>query len=401
MTWRRALLGLALLAGLALAAVAWWWRGSPPAPPVVDLTDADPEVAALVEKTRAEVLTQPRSGPAWGKLGKVLRAHGFADESSSCFAQAEQLDPREPRWPYYRGLTLVLTEPAEGLACLRRAVARWQDAPIEPRFRLAEVLLEQGELDEAGEVLGQAKEQDAGHPRGHLLRARLALARQRWREVLTEVRGCWDDRCSRRQARLLAAEAHQRLKEPARAEQALAEAGQLSPDWPWVDPLVADVERLVVGVRARLVWADSLARQGQPDQAVGVLEQLVEEYPRNVSAWVQLGQVLRDQGRHAAAEQAFSRAVEVDPGSVEGWFGLGVVRYFLGKRDQALAAFREAAHRKPDHTLAHFNVGQCLKEAGDREAARKAFAEALRSQPDYAPARQALAELDRQAAKKP
>jgi tetratricopeptide (TPR) repeat protein len=399
MTWRRALLGVVVLAGLAVAA-AWWWRGAPPSPPAVDLAGADAEVVALVAKTRAEVIAHPRSGPAWGKLGMVLRAHGYADESCICFEQAERLDRREPRWPYYRGLTLVLTEPGEGLACLRRAVALWPDGPIEPWFRLAEVLLEQGELDEADELLGRAREEEADHPRGCLLRARLALARQRWRDVLAEVRGCWDDRRSRRQARLLAAEAHQRLDEPALAEEALAEAGRLSPGWPWVDPLVVDVERLVVGARARLAWADSLERQGQAERAVEALEELVADQPGNVSAWVMLGHVLRRQGRHAAAQQAFARAVEADGGSVDGWFGLGVVRVFLGKREQALTAFREAAHRKPDHTLAHYNAGLCLKASGDRAAARKAFEAALRSQPGYAPARKALAELGGEGAAK-
>ncbi len=400
MTWRRALLGLALLAGLGLA-VAWWRRAAPPVPPWVDTDGADTQAIELIDSTRREVVARPRSAAAWGKLGMVLRAHGYAEESSFCFEQAERLDPAEPRWPYYRGLTLVLTEPAEGLACLRRAVARWKGGPLGPRFRLAEVLLEQGELDEAGELLEQAREEAPDHPRGHLLRARLAFARQRWKTVLAEVRGCRDDRHSRRAARLLAAEAWQRLEEPGRAEQALAEARQLPPDVPWSDPLVAEVEDLVVGRKARLALASNLERQGQVDQAVGVLEQVVEEHPRDGPAWVQLGQALRRLGRFAPAEQALERALEVGPGNVEAWFELGVVRVFLSKRDQAIEAFREAARLKPDHTLAHYNLGLCLKDAGDRATARRAFQQALRCQPDHAPSRKALAELDRAAATKP
>ena len=77
-------------------------------------------------------------GLSVARFGKVLRAHDFEDECCFCFAQAERLDPTEPRWPYYRGLTLVLSDPAKGLACLQRAVDVLGDGPLAPRFSMPE-----------------------------------------------------------------------------------------------------------------------------------------------------------------------------------------------------------------------------------------------------------------------
>jgi tetratricopeptide (TPR) repeat protein len=347
----------------------------------------------LVELTRQKVVEAPRSAARWGRLGMVLRAHAFAGESNFCFEQAERLDPQEPRWPYYRGLTTVQTDPAAGLACLRRAVERLGDGPLGPRFRLVEVLLEQGELEEAASQLDLVRQRDPAHPRGRLLQARLACARQDWKGALAGLEGCWDDRHTRRQAHRLAALAWQRLGEPGRAGQMLARAKEGPEDVPWADPLVEEVDRLTVGLQPRLNHALVLERQGQVDEAIGLLQQLVRERPREATAWALLGQVHRRQNQLVPAEQALARAVEVDGGNVEGWFYLGVVRVFLGRKHQAAAAFREAIRLKPDHALAHYNLGICLKDAGDRDGARRALQEALRCQPDDALARKALADL--------
>lgn len=396
MTRRRTWLGLALFAVLALAGVGgwWWWYSAPPPPPTVDLAGVDPAIAELIESTRREVIARPRSSASWGKLGMVLQAHGKPSEASFCYEQAERLDPKEPRWPYYRGLILMRSDPSQAASCLRRAVARWQKDSVDSHFRLARLLLEQGQLDEAEELLARAKQMKRTHPHGYLLRARLALARQRWKDVLSEVQGCWLDEHARQQARMLSAEAWQNLKEPARAEDLLAEAKRMPPDWPWRDPLAEELERLVVGVRARRSLAEDMRQQGRLDKAAEVLEQLTRDYPQDMTHFVMLGDALAKMQRFPEAEKALKRAVEGDPRCVEGWFKIGIVRRILGKRDDAIDAFRHAIRYKPDHTRAHFSLGRALQEAGDRQEARKELNETLRSQPDFEPARKALVELD-------
>lgn len=202
---------LALLASLLLVGWLLWWYASPrPVPPEVDISAADPAVAEAIRTARAAVLAQPTSGALWGRLGMVLRAHDFADEANACFAQAERLEPREGRWPYLRGLTLVLTDPPAGLACLRRAVACMPDEPA-PAYRLIEVLLEQGHLDEAGRLLSRLIANQPENPRGLLLQARLFAARADWAAALRLAEALVDHPATRQQARRLAADLCQRL----------------------------------------------------------------------------------------------------------------------------------------------------------------------------------------------
>ncbi len=390
----RARLAVAVAAALALvgaAVAAWaWTRPRPPQPPQPELTDADPEVAEAVREARDGVLRAPRSAAAWGGYGQVLRAHDFAAEANICFAEAERLGPAEPRWPYLRGLTLVLTEPGPGIDCLGRAARLGEAGPSAPRLRLAEALLEQGRLDEAEAHLQPALGREPASCRARLGLAQAAFAREEWREGLRRLEGCVQDEHCRKRALALSAEAWARLGEPGRAAAALKEAAELPDDRPWPDPFVREVEQLQVGRRLALVRADALARQGRGWEAVALLEATVRRHPDAAQAWLLLGQTLVRLKDPERAEQALSQAVQVAPETVEAWFQLGVARFFLGKPRGAGDAFRETIRLKPDHALAHFNLGHCLKQSGEIAGAAAEFREALRCRPDYPAARQAL-----------
>jgi len=90
--------------------------------PAIDQTDIDPAVLRLISGARTAVAEAPRSAEAWGRFGKVLLAHGFSDEAGACFAQAEALDPGEPRWSYHQGTILSQGEPDAAIPKLQRAV---------------------------------------------------------------------------------------------------------------------------------------------------------------------------------------------------------------------------------------------------------------------------------------
>ena len=81
-------------------------------------------------------------------LGQVLLANEFFPEAESCLRRAEELNPREPRWPYLQAAINLWTNPGAEPK-LRRAVELCGDSPPTPRLRLAEWLLSRGRLDEA------------------------------------------------------------------------------------------------------------------------------------------------------------------------------------------------------------------------------------------------------------
>ena len=68
-------------------------KRNPMSPPSLKIARTCPKGAALRQ--------------AWGTLGQAFRANLMEEESLLCFAEAERLDPSNPRWPYYRGGTLM------------------------------------------------------------------------------------------------------------------------------------------------------------------------------------------------------------------------------------------------------------------------------------------------------
>src|SRR5581483_6410411 len=136
-----------------------------------------------ITKERQAVLAAPHDAAAWGRLGEALELFNYRKDALVCFAQAERLDPRQPRWPYHQGILLQWDNAEEALPHLRRAVELIDQRDIGPngeamRLRLSEVLLTQGYLDEAEKSFLRLLQRDPHHPRGHLGLGRLALERQ-------------------------------------------------------------------------------------------------------------------------------------------------------------------------------------------------------------------------------
>ena len=132
---------------------------------------------------------------------------------------------------------------------------------------------------------------------------------------------------------------------------------------------VEEVEQLAVGVKERLSLAVGLYQQGRGEEAIGLLEQLAEEGPRQVAVWVLLGQLYREKGRALQAERVFIEVITLNPENVDGWFGLGMLRSHA-RPAAAAQAFREAIKDVPGVTGATLKAKVSSAEvAGDFDAA--------------------------------
>jgi tetratricopeptide (TPR) repeat protein len=374
---------------VSLTVLGWWWlhRTAPVAPPVVDLTTVDPAVRRAVDLTRAEVLHHPDSADAWGKLGMLLLAHGFSVEAiDTCLAQAERLDPRQPRWPYLRAAPLLKTDPEAALPKLQRAVTLCDCDPDAPRLQLAELLLSDGRLEEAAAHFLRVLERHPDHARAEHGLGRLAYERGDLSESLAHLQRATADTHTRKAALTLLAQAHKRLGNSSAAEQELQQAAQLPNDTPWPDPFHEEVAQLRVGKQTVLQRSEALLSQGRYAEALGLLQQTVRDYPDLTSAQILLGRVHLGLKDPATAERVLQEAIKREPNSAEALFYLGVVCFFQKKHQEAAGFFRRAVELKPNFPQAHLDLGHCLREQGDEVDALSAFRTAIRYQPGYAAA---------------
>jgi tetratricopeptide (TPR) repeat protein len=391
--WIRTGVIAAITAALTLG--LWLWlRPRPAAPPLPDLTDTDPESVEAITAAHRTVTQRPWSARDWGNLGMVLRAHDFEEECLVCFAQAEHLDPREPRWPYLQGLTRIHTEPVLGVRCLERTVELCGDDPPAPRLRLAEALLEAGRLDEAEAHLQRTLRYQPDSRRAWLGLARLALLRGEWQTALDQLKHCMQDEHGRRMARSLSAEAWGRLGNLDRARAEQREAELLPEDVRWPDLFADETAELQRGLKARILQADSLARSGQVAEAISLLEETAERHPKSLQARLKLGELWRERNRPDRAEETFRGALEIDPEAAETWFRLGTIQALRNRHREAAESLRTAIRLRPSHALAHYNLARCLLATGDSKGAAEELRTTLRCRPDYAPALSALKDLE-------
>jgi tetratricopeptide (TPR) repeat protein len=404
---RYAILAMSLLLGGIAAALAWkLWPSTPPPPPMPDLDGIDPAVAAVITKERQAVLATPRDASAWGRLGEVLELFNYRKDAVVCFAQAERLDPRQPRWPYHQGLLLSWDNAEEALPHLRRAMELSERhdavlttsgssvAPVEAiRLRLSETLLAQGYLDEAEDHFRRLLQREPDHPRAHLGLGRLAMQRQQWKEALPHLQQAAADKRTARAAAIALAELYEQLGDESAAEQARVRVEDLPPDPPWPDPFLDEIQRFNTGKRARLMQADQLFKQGRRAEALALYSQVVHDYPHSEEAWIALGQARYRSGDFANAERILQKAVELAPRFAEAHNYLGLARLAQGKLEAAASSFQKAVQLKPDFALAYTNLGRCLVQQQKLAAALDAFRAAVRAMPNYAAAHVALAEV--------
>ena len=394
---RRLAIGIGLVLALLGAAggfAVWRWGvAPPPVPPEVDWAGVDGAVKSVIQSARAEVNRAPRSADAWGRLGMALAAHGFHTESVPCFVEAERLNPAEPRWPYFQGVALQLSDPEGAIPHLRRAVELCTSGCNGPRLRLADLLAAQGRSREAEDLYLQVLAHDPQNPLAHLGLGRLAYKRNDWPDSLTRLDRAAGSPLTQKRAHTLLAEVYQRRGEAGAAERERRLEDDLPPDPDAPDSLLDELEQMQVGKQARLIRAARLLQQDQAGEAVVLLQELVRDYPDSASAWFGLGRALVQLQRYRAAVHALREAALRDPARSEIQFYLGVAHFQQGLTGPAAAFFQRAVQLRPEDAVAQYNLGQCLKTQGDRPGAIAAVREAVRYKPHYAQAHAALGEL--------
>jgi len=420
--------------------------------PRPDPSGMEPEVVAQLDELRA-TLEQDRSAANWGRLGGGYHAYGLWDAAGHCYEQAKALAPQEFRWTYFLALAEEKTGagPSRVQQRLREAERLRSDyAPL--HIRLGRLQLELGSYNDAGISFTRAASLD---PRSA---AALRGLGQAWLAVGDPARAVEAlDRATRLDSNDAAAWsalalALAQLGQDDRSRQAAARAGQLRPHQAIDDPeLRAFVEPLALGPTRLLASAGERVRNGefaaaleelsrverrlphhpdvrrlqarahlglgQAEQAVALLEEVLELDPQQLQLHTELASVLEKSGRHDEAVEQFSRALAIaprDPGllaelnrvfptlndldaqidlytrltqllpnDMRIQMQLGGVWLRKGNAARAVLAFKRVVELDPVSPDARYQLGVAYERLGRVTDARKQFAEAVDLDPHH------------------
>src|SRR5256885_4575081 len=172
-----ALLSLFAIAGLSAAQAAL-----PPLPHLVFESFPDATRAILVRSYK-EAAARPSDAEAVGALARTLHAWEQWDAAHEAYARAQALAPRVVAWQYLDGVVLQrLARHADAASRFEQSLALSDYLPA--RVRLAEALLESGDLDRSRVLFEALRREPASEPAAALGLGRLAAADGRHQEAV-------------------------------------------------------------------------------------------------------------------------------------------------------------------------------------------------------------------------
>jgi tetratricopeptide (TPR) repeat protein len=372
---------LAIIATVAFAGWRWGQHDTPPPPPEVAIDD--PDLAEAVAKARADVLARPTDAAAWGLLGQTLLANFRPDPARECLAVAARLDPRDLRWPYLEGISLLQRDPPAALACWQLAAECPGDdkRSLTARLRWAEALLEADQTAAAETIIKGVFAHDPKNPRAHLALGLLAASRNDTSAAVDHLRMCASHPSARKMATTRLAMLYTLQNHPAEAAEAASRAEVMPPDADWPDPIREELLPLTVGRDALFVQAEKQQQMGNVEQATLLYQQVIQRYPGEARAYAKLGMLLAEIGDYSAAEGVLREGLRVAPDLVQGHFFLAVALFHQAERAglttpggqaqlrEAVIAARRATELKPDHGFAHLYLGLAQKHLGQKAEA--------------------------------
>jgi cytochrome c-type biogenesis protein CcmH/NrfG len=116
---------------------------------------------------------------------------------------------------------------------------------------------------------------------------------------------------------------------------------------------------------------------------IKTLKEIVKKDPKNLPAWVELGNLHFDSDQPKEAIEAYSHYLAVKPDNPDVRTDMGIMYRKLGQFDRALEEFRKAAQSDPKHVNSRYNIGLVLlHDKQDIKGAIKAWEEYLRVDPN-------------------
>jgi cytochrome c-type biogenesis protein CcmH/NrfG len=104
-----------------------------------------------------------------------------------------------------------------------------------------------------------------------------------------------------------------------------------------------------------------------------IIKDVLAKDPKNLNAWIQLGNMMMDASRFSEAVDAYAKALELDPKNVDVRVDMGTCLRNSGKPDLAIKEYKRAIEINPNHAYAHINMGVVL--ANDKKDYKAAVVE--------------------------
>jgi len=367
---------------------------TPSALPVLAL-DSFPQAARHeIEPAARAAAAKPTDAAVVGALGRALHAWEQWTSAHEVYARAAALAPRAFEWRYLDAVVLQrLARHADAVTRLREALSLSPDY-LPARVKLAEALLESGELVESHALFRALAAEPAASPAAEVGLGRIAAAQGQHDaaiEHLTRAVTLFPELGAAHYALALSLRALGRMDA---ARSALALHEQYGPRWPALDdPALVTVTSLREDAGAMLQRGVRLADAGDTGGAIAAHEAALARDPQLAQAHANLIALYGRARNWSRAEEHYRAFVRSGAGIADAHYDYGVLLGLQQKWDLAIDAYREALALNPMHGHAQNNLGQALEQQRQLAEAADAYRTAVEHQPGFRLARFNLARM--------
>lgn len=129
---------------------------------------------------------------------------------------------------------------------------------------------------------------------------------------------------------------------------------------------------------------------------IKTLKEIVKKDPKNLPAWVELGNLYFDTDQPKEAIEAYSQYLAIKPDNPDVRTDMGIMYRKLGQFDKAIEEFRKAAQSDPKHVNSRYNIGLVLlHDKQDIKSAIKAWEDYLKVDPNSERAQRIRAQIEK------
>ncbi len=359
---------------------------------------------------------------AMRRLGRIYHANNFYKEAEQIFQQLLDRNEENAQLTYFLAdVNFKMGNEESGLRLLRRVT---QLAPKYgyARFRLAEILMKKGRMDEAYPVYEDLKAHEDLRPYVLLSLARASMRHDNQKKAVKYLESILEDFPDFSPARQLMV--NLRGEEPDRETRGSRGPGRyVQPPDPWIDnqhvflydvdqlSVIADrkavsgefasaleilqrADRIQPGYwKTKVVTAFVLLQKGDFEQALKAYEEAVLANPEDFRLRADLAQVHRRLGNPQEALQVVDAGLGVHAGSFELHDEAAKIHEALNRPESALFHLRKAHQLQPANGAIVKQIAELLYSDGDMELAIPWLRKSASMNPRDSASRAVLAEV--------
>ncbi|HET7697163.1 MAG TPA: tetratricopeptide repeat protein [Vicinamibacterales bacterium] len=352
-------------------------------PPLPALALDSYPAAARTAIARAYQAAQaaPGEAQAAGHLGRVLHAWEQWEAARAAYARASALAPKAHEWRYLEGLVLVrLARPDLAVDALRAALAR-EPTYLPARLKLAEALLDAGDLAESRTRFTELTDPSCA-PAVQFGLGTIAAREGRHADAVSHLERAVALFPEFAAAHYALARSYRALGRVADAEAALARHARFGARWPAIpDPLAESVAALRADPGALLQRGVKQAEAGEVEAAIASHEAALALNPSFAQAHANLISLYGRARNWSKAEEHYRAVVALAVNVADAHYDYGVLLGMQERWDAAADAYRKTLELNPQHAQARNNLGQMLERLGRPADAAAEYRLAVESQP--------------------